>query len=238
MQAAAPNSPLDHRYTDGRYLADNADWHEADSPWKAEQIIRCLRDRNLAPKTIAEIGCGAGGVIAALSAAQPDAQCAGYDISPQAIGLAAPKETARLRFYNRDLLAEPESRFDLLIAADVFEHVPDYLGFLVKLRSRADQFIFHIPLDLSAMWILREYQILRRRRTVGHIHHFTKATALATLEDTGYRVRHWRFTESGFVGETSLKARVRDFPERMIARAAPVFAANFFGRYSLLALAD
>jgi hypothetical protein len=51
-------------YTSGEYLKTTETWHAEDSPWKANQIIEIICNNHLQPKTIAEIGCGAGAIIA------------------------------------------------------------------------------------------------------------------------------------------------------------------------------
>jgi ubiquinone/menaquinone biosynthesis C-methylase UbiE len=53
-------------YTDGQYLQNNPTWHGEHSAWKADHIAAMLNKNNVAATTIAEIGCGAGGVIAEL----------------------------------------------------------------------------------------------------------------------------------------------------------------------------
>ena len=51
-------------YDDGTYLENNNGWHVADSPWKAQQIRRAIEANNLAFDTVAEVGCGAGEILA------------------------------------------------------------------------------------------------------------------------------------------------------------------------------
>jgi hypothetical protein len=70
---------------------------------------------------------------------------------------------------------------------DVFEHVDDYLGFLKLCKGRAKNTMFHIPLDISAQAVLRN-QLIDSRNSVGHLHHFIKDTAIATLVDSGYEI--------------------------------------------------
>jgi trans-aconitate methyltransferase len=86
-----------------------------------------LRDQGVAPASVCDLGCGAGGVLAGLAERLPDATLVGYDISPQAV------ELARRRHPGVEVrLGEPNYRpaapFDLLMLIDVFEHVQDYLG--------------------------------------------------------------------------------------------------------------
>lgn len=64
---------------------------------------------------------------------------------------------------------------------DVFEHVDNYLGIITK-ASRLPQYkIFHNPLALSLLSLLRN-MLLYFRKSVGHLHYFTKEPALDTLE--------------------------------------------------------
>jgi tRNA U55 pseudouridine synthase TruB len=50
-------------YTTGTYLEKNPLWHTEESPWKAEQVLRMLDRQKIVPKTICEVGCGAGEVL-------------------------------------------------------------------------------------------------------------------------------------------------------------------------------
>ena len=47
-------------YSNGTYLEKNPLWYSDESPFKAAQILRMLERHRLKPKTIAEVGCGAG----------------------------------------------------------------------------------------------------------------------------------------------------------------------------------
>src|SRR5207237_5565495 len=119
------------------------------------------------------------------------------------------------------------------------EHVEDYFDFLRKLRPRARHKVFHIPLELSALAILRGRPLIEARCSVGHLHHFTRETALAALEDTGYRVLDHAYTS----GRTDLpssgwKTRLLKGPRRALHSISPYVAARPLGDYSLLVLAD
>lgn len=189
MSLTLETVPAQRRYTDGEYLAQNPTWHVEDSPWKAEKIFDILSRNDLAPTTICEVGCGAGEVLAQLQQRMPHyCRFWGYDISPQAYEFARERANQRLQFRQADLLAEDETAFDLVLVIDLIEHLDDYYGFLRRLKPRGRHSIFHIPLDLSAYTVWRRYPILDLRASVGHIHYFTKDTALAALADTGFEV--------------------------------------------------
>jgi SAM-dependent methyltransferase len=226
-------------YTDGSYLQNNPHWHSEDSAWKAEHLASILARNGVTPVTVCEIGCGAGDILAHLSKRlSPGTRLVGYEISPDAYAICSPKTGGSLEFRLGNPLEDSEC-FDLVMAIDVFEHVEDYFDFLRKLREKARHKLFHIPLELSAWMVARGQPLLHQRRSVGHIHHFSKETALATLEDTGYRIVDYRYTS----GRTELpgigwKSRLLKWPRKALYRAGPDVAARTLGGYSLLVLAE
>lgn len=225
-------------YEDGTYLAANEDWHAADSPFKANWIDAILTKHFMNPRSIAEIGCGAGGILLELQKRRPEATFDGYDTSPHAIALCAPKQGERVHFHQADLLEQHGIRFDALIAADVFEHVPDYMGFIRAMKSFAEYKIFHIPLDLSVQALLRGTPLNNARKSVGHLHYFSKDTALATLKDCGLEVVDWDYTDGAVaLPTTSLKTRVANVFRRLVSLASRDFAARLLGGYSMIVIA-
>lgn len=232
---------FEQRYRDGAYLQDTGDWHEEDAAWKAAHVQRMIAASGLAPRRIADIGCGSGGVLARLQALlPPESDFTGYEIAEPAYRLAAGRANQRLRFVNGSALeqADGAAPYDLALALDVFEHVPDYLGFLSDLRRLAKAFIFHVPLDLSVRAVLQDVPMYRRR-TVGHLHYFTTSTARATLEDSGYRVVRAFHTHAIMQPPPrGWKARIRHWPHRLLFRYDPALCAKLLGGCSWLVLAE
>jgi SAM-dependent methyltransferase len=228
----------DSMYQDGRYLASNPNWHQEDSEWKARQIHGALLANGIAPSTLAEIGCGAGAVLSALADLYPEnVSFSGYEISPQAFEICRTKSRRNIQYHLDDLLSA-DAWFEVVMAIDVFEHVEDYIGFLRRLKSKGAVKVFHIPLDLSVQTVLRSSPILNARASVGHIHYFTRETALATLRDCGYEILHESFTCGTLDLPTSgWKAPLLRFPRRMMFRLHQNLAARIFGGFSLLVLA-
>ncbi len=176
-------------YRDGTYGRKHPAWHGEDAAYKAKDILALLAKHHIRPATICEVGCGSGGILELLAREFGQAQCTGYDISEQALALCRPKERENLRFFLGSL-PEGEARFDLTLASDVFEHVPDYIGFLQRLRPKGACTVFRVPLNLSVQsLLLGSRPILRAREEFGHLHYFTKETALAALRDAGYVVK-------------------------------------------------
>lgn len=236
MAAQASDLPGENRYASGAYLEQNPDWHEADAFWKAEKIQRMLQRSGMRPLRVCDVGCGSGGVLAELQKMlPPETSLTGFDISPQAMEIAQKKSSSNLQFVHGQPEIEGSNRYDLALAMDVFEHVPDYIGFLNEIRSISSDFIFHIPLDISCLSVLRERPIMRRRNQVGHLHYFIKSTALATLADSKYQIRDWFYTDSGAqVPNRGVKDKIRDIPKYVSFRFFPDLSVRFFGGFSLL----
>ncbi len=225
-------------YHDGTYLEHNPDWHEEDSPWKADLILQMLRRNGVTPDSIAEIGCGAGGILVEMAKTLESTRFHGYEISSQAFEKCQTKATDRVSFRLEDLLESEDSAFDVVMAIDVFEHVEDHFKFLRALRSRGQYKIFHIPLDLSASALIRSTPLIEVRRAVGHLHYFTRATAIATLEETGYEIVDEFFTAGSLVTVGSgLKTSLLRLPRRLAFALSPEYASRVLGGFSLMVLA-
>ena len=226
-------------YTDGTYLRNNPDWHSDDSPWKAAHVATMLERHGIVPSTVCEVGCGAGEILKSLSERlEPGTRFFGYEISPDAYRLCARTNGGNFAFKLANLLEEP-AHFDVVMAMDVCEHVEDCFTFLRKLRGKGKHKIFHIPLDLSAMSLVRGKKLIDMRRSVGHIHYFSKETALALLEDTGYKViDHFYTSGATELGGLGWKTRLMKGPRQALYAMNPDAAARMLGGYSLLVLAE
>ena len=228
------------RYTSGSYLETHPDWHIEDSAWKADQVQGMLERHGLAPRTVCEVGCGAGEVLRQLrDRLDPVTSFVGYEISPQAHELASTRTTDRLRFVLGDLAAEPEDvAFDALLILDVIEHLEDPFSFLRAMRVRADHVVLHIPLDMNVQAIARNLLMSSSREPLGHLHYFQKETALATLGETGFEVVDWTYTPSTFVHPPeNARARLIQALRKAMFRAAPDLTLRLIGGWSLLVLA-
>ena len=191
---------VESRYIDGKYFTDNPDWDRRDSFWKAQHILRILNSHKITPLSIGEVGCGSGDMLLHLATGFPRARIIGYDISPQLTEFWRENSEAskNICFKLGDFHLENRERFDVLLMCDVFEHVRDPFTFLESSLSHAEHFVFHIPLDLSAISVARMKPLMDVRRKFGHLHSYTKDIALATLRDCGYRIIDWKYTDACF----------------------------------------
>lgn len=225
-------------YTDGTYLEKNPLWHTDESPFKVKQILRMLQKNRLQPKTICEVGCGAGEVLKLLQDNMDNA-CGffGYDISPQALEMCKSRANERLRFKLADVSQADDVFFDLILVLDVIEHVEDYFGLLRGIRSKSDLKMLHFPLDLSVQAVLRRRGLLIRRELYGHIHYFTKETALETLRDAGYEVLDSFYTPRCIELAKETIQKIALLPRKVCFAIHQDLTVRILGGYSLLVLA-
>ena len=229
----------DYSNDNSKYLQANPGWHVEDSPWKATQILKLIERNNLQPRTVVEIGCGAGEILNQLHQQMEDKtiEFSGYEIAPDAFKLCMQRSKERLSYFQEDLLQTNRS-FDLLLMIDVFEHVSDYLGFIREASKKATHKIYHIPLDISMWSILTNYPI-SARKNVGHLHYFMKDTALATLEDSGQEVIDWFYTKTAFeVNNKKLgfTGSIIQLFRRFFYWIKPALGVKLFGGFSLIVL--
>jgi cyclopropane fatty-acyl-phospholipid synthase-like methyltransferase len=197
-----------------------------------------LERHHLQPTTVCEVGCGAGEVLRLLQK-QMNKVCRfwGYDISPQAMDLCKTRANEKLQFKMTEISQAEDAFFDLILVLDVIEHVEDYFGFLDGVRPKGNFKIFHIPLDLSVQAVLRKRGLLKRRELWGHIHYFTKETALETLKDVGYELLDYFYTPRGIELAKETVHKIALLPRKICFSIHRDLTVRILGGYGLLVLA-
>ncbi|MBK8520663.1 MAG: class I SAM-dependent methyltransferase [Chitinophagaceae bacterium] len=227
-------------YVSGEYFSKHPDWDIADARWKTDVIAGLLQKNEVKPKEVIEVGCGAGeNLVELLKKASSIEKLTGYDISPQAIELAAKKATGKTSFFNEDITTKENVHADLMLIIDVVEHVDDYYGFLRKLKQKSNWFVFHIPLDLSCRTIMKPHVLLQQRQSVGHIHYYTKEMVEWALRDTGYEIIDWVYTKPvvDVARAGSFKRLVKKILRNISFAFNKDWSAKKWGGYSMMVLA-
>jgi hypothetical protein len=222
-------------YLDGEYAERNPSWDTEDSAWKAGLVADLLARHGLQPRTLAEIGCGAGAVLAALRPRLPGTELHGWDIAPGAARFWSAH--AGIRFTQGDFLAQPQVPFDVLLLLDVIEHVANPHDFLSRLVSCGRCVVLHIPLDLSVASVWRETPLLAQRRGVGHIHYFTRNLALELLRECGYDIVEASFSGAHLRPRPTLSGKFAGAVRRAVFALGRQHGVRLLGGDTLLVLA-
>jgi ubiquinone/menaquinone biosynthesis C-methylase UbiE len=222
-------------YKDGSYAAKNPRFGDDHAKWKAANAFAMIQKSGLKPRSVCEIGCGGGGIMLELkNLLGPETSFTGYEPMPEAFAQANSRTSERLTFVNGTLEEIPADRHDLALMFDVFEHVEDYIGFLRRAALVARDFLFHIPLDMNAQMVLRETPIKKVRENVGHLHYYSKYSALATLEYAGFEIVNHFYTDGFHAGTTSAIQRLTHLPRVALYKLNPDFAVRLMGGYPLM----
>jgi len=234
-------------YTSGKYNKNNPTYHLEDSEFKWNNFKKLILKSNVDYKlfkNVAEIGCGVGQI---LSLAKKDnffntPDFFGYDTNPDAIKTAKELDNT-ISFSNEDFLKKDlEKNFDLIIAADVIEHIEDSFSFLKLLRAKSKYFLFNIPLEISLLSLFRQNKLFENSyNRVGHLHFFSKKTALIALEHNGYKVLNLNYSKNRIKhfskNSLSFKRVLAAAPQYLIDLISEDLSCILLGDYSLVVLA-
>jgi trans-aconitate methyltransferase len=211
-----------------------AGWHTDDEPWKASTIARFLRLHLPQCSSIADVGCGTGGVIAGVKDLMPSTRVAGYEVAP--IAVAKAKRTyPNIEFF----VGFPEAQeFELIMMIDVVEHVEDCWRIVRDAHKCAPYLLVHIPLELNASTALRPQSLANSRRTLGHIHHFSEESACALLSECGYDIVASEITAAtAELPATTMKRKLARGPRAIGKRISPSMTARVLGGFEVLIIA-
>ena len=232
-------------YRSGEYTNKNPDYHSEDSSWKWLNFHRVLEKNkdqfNISEfKNIAEIGCGVGQILQNAKVSKifnENVNFEGWDINPDAIETAK-KLSPNISFHADDMFNNSDI-YDLIICADVFEHVEDYYGFLDKISKKSKYILFNIPLDLNLLILLRQNTIYKDTyNKVGHIHHFTKGTALLAIKHAGLNIVDAIYAKHRLKRKSlTTKGKFLFIPQLLLDMLNEDIASSILGGASLVVLA-
>lgn len=220
-------------YQDGTYASKNSAFGDDNADFKIANTLRACEKFSLPHQKIAEVGCGAGAIIGGVARALEATSAVGYEPMPEAYAVAETRTTGQVKFLNETIGPESREDYDLVLCYDVFEHIEDYFSFLRNLRNLGRNFLFHIPLDMNAQMVARGKPIQRVRDEVGHIHYFSKDSAIASLKECGYEIggHFYTFGADGcYAG--GLFYRLMKYPRKIGFALSPDLTARTLGGYA------
>jgi methyltransferase family protein len=229
---------ISKRYMESDYIEHNPNWDMEDSPWKANKVVTLLRKHDVEPKTICEVGCGAGGVLGAIKSEFKNTKLTGFDIAPDAEKFWGNLRDAGIDLYVGDFFSLNSQNYEAILLLDVLEHVANPHQFLIDIKPQTDFLVVHFPLDLSALSVLREKPLLHVRHKVGHIHYFTKGLALELLKECGFEVIDYQYTEATFSApQRGVKTKIFSWLRRLIYTINKDVGVRLLGGETLMVLA-
>src|SRR3954463_28894 len=188
---------MDHtRFYDEAYSqADPAaaqgygEWRALSARTKADHVVALLRRAGMRPRTLVEIGCGAGSLLAELVARGVAPELAGFDLSAAAIDIARGHDLPGVRFEVFDGARVPvaDRTYDVAVISHVLEHVPEPAPLLAEAARVASWVLVEVPLEAnrSAARPAKRAEAAR----IGHIQFFDRATVRALCAGAGLAVR-------------------------------------------------
>ncbi|NVK50378.1 MAG: methyltransferase domain-containing protein [Cyclobacteriaceae bacterium] len=184
-------------YKEGTYFSDNKR-HLEDSDYKVDAILRVLNPlldkHDIKIHSYADVGCGAGGVLKGISQAfqkngRKISEVKGYDVSPHVNDM----EVEGVVFNHGDFI-EIGTDADLITLTDVFEHVPDPVGFIREVSKKGKIIAFHIPLDDCLSVNLRNLQRYKIQNP-GHLIFLNVNSALNMVTMAGLQILDYDFSK-------------------------------------------
>lgn len=130
-----------------------------------------------APSSILEVGAGEGEVCERVRARYPDARIVGIDLPDEDLGGSWDERGLAGAFADIARLPFPDDSFDLVLAIEVLEHVPDPAAALTELsRVARGNLVLSVPRE--PIWrvanMARGKYIPQLGNTPGHINHWSR----------------------------------------------------------------
>lgn len=241
MQELTDPSVVSPFYESGDYFSLHADY-DRDGPYKVRDLLKLLLPyatrKGVQIRSFADVGCGGGSAAVALAqglraAGHPVQDARGYEVSPHVTSL----RHDGIEFRHEDF-SQADTRVDLVTMFDVFEHVPDPVGFLRNVAARCDLMGLHIPLDDSV-----GNGIFNRFRGLmddpGHIMYLDTASALTVVAMAGILTLDYRYTivHRYPTGRGTLGQKFALPIRAALTFVSPWLAAKTVGGVSLMVLA-
>jgi SAM-dependent methyltransferase len=163
----------------------HAAWRELGARGKADHVVELAERLPVRTRSVAEIGCGDGALLAELSSRGFGESLAGFDISAAAVDLACARGVSATLFDGTSLPV-PDGSFDLGVLSHVLEHVPQPLPLLREAARACRALVVEVPLERN----LSGGRVVKRSSSaeIGHVLALDRAAVRRLVEDAGMRV--------------------------------------------------
>ena len=178
---------------EAQYQADDADadrygrWRALCAEGKADHVLALIEPLPSPPRTVVEVGCGEGVLLATLAARRVGERRHGFDISERAAAIARRRpQIERVERFDGHRLPAPDDAYDLGVLSHVLEHVPEPAPLLRETARVARAVVVEVPLEANRAASRAVAQ--RGRDEIGHLHRFDRGAVRAIVETAGLRV--------------------------------------------------
>ena len=182
-------------YTAGYSLADRDEadrmgrWRALGARSKADHAVTLCARAGLRPRTLVEIGCGDGALLAELGARGPAPVLDGFELSPPAAELARARTipgARRIEAFDGEHVPAADGAYDLAVLSHVLEHVPAPAPLLREAARVAPAVLIEVPLEAnrSAARPAKREEAAR----IGHIQLLDRAAVHALVRSAGLTV--------------------------------------------------
>lgn len=128
-----------------------------------------------APHRVLEVGCGEGGQLRKIADRAPDAGLFGFDLPSEDLAERWEGLDAAMATGSAEALPYPDRSFDLVLALEVLEHVPDPRAVLAEI-ARVGRGAVMLSVPWEPVWrignLARGRYVRDLGNTPGHIQHF------------------------------------------------------------------
>ncbi len=179
-------------------ISTNLKKHTSENPLQ-KFLIKNLQDAvalevvNLKPKSLVSVGCGEGFDLKHILSIYQPKKTVGVDLSKSALNYAQ-KQLPEVEFIQADATKLPfkDNRFDLVIALEILEHIPDYDKALSELkRISKNNAIITVPWEpsFSMVSLMRGKYLKSFGRHPEHVNAWNKKTFAKVIREHGFKIK-------------------------------------------------
>jgi SAM-dependent methyltransferase len=175
-------------YEAGYAVADarGGQWRAIGARSKAAHIQTLTTRAGLTPRTVVEIGCGDGAVLAEMAARGWLVD--GFELAENAANAARARGVARrVERFDGEHVPAGNDEYDLAVLSHVLEHVPDPLPLLKEAARVAPNVLVEVPLEDNRS--ARRPAKRKLSEEAGHLHAFNRADVLRLVREANLEPR-------------------------------------------------
>jgi len=161
-------------------------WRAIGARSKAAHVERLTTRAGLKPRTVVEIGCGDGAVLAEMAGRGWVVD--GFELAENAATAARARGVARrVERFDGEHVPAADDEYDLAVLSHVLEHVPDPLPLLKEAARIGGWVLVEVPLEDNRS--ARRPAKRKLSEGAGHLHAFNRADVLRLVREAGLEPR-------------------------------------------------